>query len=64
MIKMCVCQIERETGEIESATKRRRIKDEATIKQIVIDKTERKDSTRIAVRFLKWAKSSKKKRIY
>ena len=109
---MCVCQIERETGEIESATIRREIKDGATIKQIVKNKTEReserekrlnpnsctilgkgeifdrecdnkkdnlrwatikhvlknkrekKDSTRIAVRFSKWAKSPKKKRIY
>jgi hypothetical protein len=62
MIKMCVCQIERETGEIESATIRRRIKDGATIKQILKNKTERErereDSTRIAVRFLKRAKSS------
>ena len=38
---MCVCQIERETGEIESATIRRKIKDGATIKQIVKNKTER-----------------------
>ena len=62
MIKMCVCQIERETGEIESATIRRRIKDGATIKHILKNKRERKDSTRIAVRFLKWAKSSKKEK--
>ena len=38
---MCVCQIEIETGEIESATIRRRIKDGATIKQILKNKTER-----------------------
>ena len=38
---VCVCQIESETGEIESATIRRRIKDGATIKQILKNKTER-----------------------
>ena len=59
---VCVCKIERETGEIESATIRRRTKDGATIKHILKNKRERKDSTRIAERFLKWAKSSKKEK--
>ena len=35
------CQIESETGEIESTTIRRRITDGTTIKQILKNKTER-----------------------